>query len=73
MLLAEALLLVKLHTVDEREVFVNPAYVISTTEPKDKGGFTEKVNCIVSFIDAKFITVKETCAEVNVILKRSPP
>jgi hypothetical protein len=72
-MLAEALLLVLLHTVDDREVFVNPTYVISTTEPKDKGGLASEVNCIVSFIDAKFISVKETCAEVNAILKRSPP
>ena len=68
-----ALMLVMLHTVDDREVFVNPAYVISTTEPKDKGGFSENVNCIVSFIDAKFISVKESCAEVNAILKRNTP
>jgi len=68
-----ALALALLHTVDDREVYVNPAYVISTTEPKDKGSFTEKVNCIVSFVDAKFITVKETCAQVNTILNRSPP
>jgi len=65
-----ALVLILLHTVDDREVWVNPEWVVSTTEPKDKGGFSEKVNCIVSFIDAKFITVKETCSEVNSILYR---
>ena len=65
-----ALALILLHTVDGREVFVNPEWVVSTTEPKDKGGFSEKVNCIVSFIDAKFISVKETCSEVNSILYR---
>jgi len=68
-----ALVLILLHTVDDREVWVNPEWVVSTTEPKDKGGFDEKVNCIVSFIDAKFISVKETCSQVNDILYRSPP
>jgi hypothetical protein len=63
-----ALTLLLLHTVDDREVYINPAFVISTHEPQDKGGFDEKVNCIVSFIDAKFISVKETCSEVNSIL-----
>ena len=67
-----AVVLVTLHTVDDRAVHVNPAYVVSTTQPKDKGGFTEAVNCIVSFIDAKFITVKESCEEANMILGRSP-
>jgi hypothetical protein len=63
-----ALVLLLLHTVDDREVYVNPAFVISTHEPKDQGGYDAKVNCIVSFIDAKFISVKETCSEVNSIL-----
>jgi len=66
-----ALVLLLLHTVDDREVWVNPMWVVSTTEPKDKGGFADPVNCIVSFIDAKFISVKETCSQVNDILYRS--
>jgi hypothetical protein len=67
-----ALVLILLHTVDDREVWVNPEWVISTTEPKDKGGFAEPVHCIVSFVDSKFISVKETCSEVNSILYGRP-
>jgi hypothetical protein len=67
-----ALVLILLHTVDDREVWVNPEWVISTTEPRDKGGYAEPVHCIVSFVDAKFISVKETCSEVNSILYGRP-
>ena len=68
-----ALVLILLHTVDDREVYVNPTWVVSTTEPKDRGGFAEPVHCIVSFIDGKFISVRETCSEVNSILYGRAP
>jgi hypothetical protein len=67
-----ALALLLLHTVDGREVYVNPAFVISTHEPQDKGVYDKKVHCVVSFVDAKFISVKETCSEVNSILYGRP-
>jgi hypothetical protein len=69
-MIVEALALLLLHTVDGREVYVNPAYVVSTHEPQEKGRYDEKVHCVVSFIDGKFISVKENCSEVNSILYR---
>ena len=72
MMLAEALVLVTLHSVDGRIVHVNPAHVVTTALP-NAGNFTSDARCIINLLDAKFVAVKETCAEVNALLRRSPP
>ena len=71
MMLAQALMLVTLHTADNRVVDINPAHVVTTAPPKE-GSFTPDVRCVVNLLDAKFIAVKETCGEVNALLRRSP-
>jgi len=62
-LLAATLFVV--HTLDGRSVYVNSEQVISMAMPKDSKLFTEGVRCVITLTDGKFITVKETCAEVQ--------
>ena len=65
-----ALVLIVLHTVDGREITVNPKQVTHLGGPKAGGGFfVEGVNCQVNMADGKFITVIETCDEVRKLLE----
>jgi hypothetical protein len=57
--------LVVLKTVDNREVAINPKYVISLSVPKSGGTLSSSVNCVVTFTDGKFLSMKESCAEVR--------
>lgn len=61
-------LLFMVHTVDERMVYVNPEQVVSLTVPMGKL-ISGKVGCIVAFADGKFLSVKETCDEVRVLMR----
>ena len=70
MILAEVIMLVTLHTVDDRDVHINPQHVVTVGLPHN---FTPDANCVITLLDAKFIAVRETCAEVNTLLRRSPP
>jgi hypothetical protein len=65
--LAFALFLV--HSVDGREVYVNPESVITLTVPGKL--VTEKATCLMLLNDAKFLTVKETCDEVRKLMDRA--
>lgn len=59
--------LVELHTLDGQTVQINPMMVVSLREPqaKDKRIMHGNVQCIVNFVDGKFITVIEPCAVVR--------
>jgi hypothetical protein len=59
--------LIALHTLDGNEVQINPMMVVSLREPqaKDKRVMHQNVQCIVNFVDGKFITVVEACAVVR--------
>jgi len=62
-------LLIVLHTLDGREIDVNPAQITSMREakPDDASGkyFANGVRCMISAADGKFISVVETCAAVR--------
>jgi hypothetical protein len=59
--------LVELHTLDGRVIQINPAMVISMRAPQaqDKRVMHGNVQCIVNFVDGKFITVLEPCSVVQ--------
>jgi hypothetical protein len=59
--------LVELHTLDGAVVQINPIMVVSIREPqpKDKRVMHGNVQCIVNFVDGKFITVIEPCSVVQ--------
>jgi hypothetical protein len=64
-ILAATLFLV--HTVDGRNVYVNPNSVITLTVPGKL--VTEKATCLMLLDDGKFLTVKETCDEVRKLME----
>jgi hypothetical protein len=61
--------LIVLHTLDGREIDINPAHVNSMREAKEdsEGGkdFTPGVRCMINTTDGKFVTVIEECATVR--------
>jgi len=65
--------LLVLHTLDGREIDINPQKITSMREAKadDKSGkyFTEGVRCMVNLSDGKFVSVIETCAQIRALLK----
>jgi len=67
MLLA-VLHLVLLHSVDGREIFVNPEQVTSVqgyTDGEHNKVLAESVNCVIGMTNGKFISVAEYCDEVK--------
>lgn len=63
------LFLIVLHTVDGREIDINPEQITSMREakPDDASGkyFTSGIRCMISGSDGKFVNVVETCAVVR--------
>jgi len=64
-----ALALIVLHTVDGRDIVVNPRQITSMREAKPEGAsdkaFTDNVHCMISLTDGKFVTVVESCEHVR--------
>jgi hypothetical protein len=58
-----ALALFLVHTVDGRELYINPDSVISLSTAGRL--VTEKAHCVIALNDAKFVTVREDCDEVR--------
>lgn len=66
----ELLLFVTLHTLDGREIAINQRAIMSITRPAENSDlFNAKVGCVVSLIDSKFISTKESCREVVLSLR----
>lgn len=64
--------LVVMHTVDGREVSINPKQVTSLHGAKDGQGnqlLTGDVSCVVGLTDGKFISVAESCDAVRKLLE----
>jgi hypothetical protein len=59
--------MIELHTLDGTPVQINPVMVVSLRRPqgRDKQVMHKDVQCIVNFVDGKFITVVESCAVVR--------
>jgi hypothetical protein len=68
-----AVLLVVLHTVDGREVGVNPPQVTSLRPAAEGKHFTRQAQCMISLSDGKFVAVVETCAAVRRKLESVQP
>ena len=65
--------LIVLHTVDGREIVLNPAQVTSMREAHEANdpdrAFTKDVRCMVNLADGKFVTVIEECDEVRRLME----
>jgi len=69
MFLAVAILLY-LHGLDSRVIIVNPDQITSMYSKKGPNKqVTEKTECVINLTDGKFVSVLETCEEVNKQLK----
>jgi uncharacterized protein YlzI (FlbEa/FlbD family) len=71
-------LLIALHTVDGREIAVNPAHVTHMRQARpdsdaDNKAFASGVHCMVNLSDGKFVTVVEDCDEVRRLIERKSP
>lgn len=64
--------LIVVHTIDGREITINPAQVTFLTGPKDgrpNALLVEGVNCVINLADGKYVTVAETCEAVRKLLE----
>lgn len=68
MIIAGVVLLL-LHTLDGRDVYVNPTHIVSVAEVREEHDprklLTGKVRCVVTLSNGKFLTVVEDCASVR--------
>jgi len=65
-----ALVLILLHGPDGHEVRINPAEITSLRNPAaaSDGLLHEKVKCVVATADGKYVSVVETCEEIQRLL-----
>jgi hypothetical protein len=68
-------LLIVLHTLDGREIDVNPDQITSMREARedsaDDKAFTKGVRCMINTTDGKFVSVVEDCATVRRLIEES--
>jgi hypothetical protein len=60
-------MLVELHAADGTAITINPHGVISMRGPREgdaRSLFTGDAHCLINTSDGKYITTRETCAEV---------
>jgi len=65
------LVLIILHSGSGTPLELNPALVtnLRNPEPSNSGLFAKGVRCQINMTDGKFVTVKETCAEVRKLME----
>lgn len=68
--LAAAMELIVLHALTGNTVFVNPEQIVSMAKPRDDKIVTDKAACAITLADGKFLTVRETCVEVQALIER---
>jgi uncharacterized protein YlzI (FlbEa/FlbD family) len=68
--IAATIILITVHMIDGRVVQINPAEITSLTWPKDKNSaLVDGVHCVISLTDGKFLSVAETCDEVEKLIE----
>lgn len=65
-----ALMLIEVHSLDGRTVYVNPEQIVSVAPPKDQGVFVEGVHCVITLSDRRFVSTKEDCMVITAQLRR---
>lgn len=68
-ILASAVLII-LHTLDGRELSVNPKQITHLTSRGQGALIVEGVNCAVGLADGKLLSVVETCEQIRAILEQ---
>ncbi len=74
MIVLAAITLITFHTVDGREVQVNPMAVQQLVHPREPRHITivEGVHCLI-MLAGSYVSVTETCAEVQQMLEEKKP
>ena len=69
--LSAAVFLLLLHAPDGQEYRIAPDQVTSLHAPRPDGGkhFVATVHCLVNLTDGKFVSVVETCPEIQKMLE----
>lgn len=64
---------VVLHAPDGGDVLLNPEEVVSMRGPRttDKMFMVEGAHCLINTSDGKYVSVRETCAEVKRVVMHS--
>jgi uncharacterized protein YlzI (FlbEa/FlbD family) len=57
--------LLELHALDGRTVYVNPDQIVSMARPSENTTFVGSVQCVITLSDGKFVSVRDTCDEVQ--------
>ena len=67
------LVLIVLHSGSGTPLELNPSMVtnLRNPEPSNTGLFAPGVKCQVNLADGKYVTVKETCAEVRKLMEQA--
>lgn len=66
--------LIVLHSVSGQPIEINPKLITHMRGPDpDIKAFTESARCMINFSDGKYVTVKETCAEVGKLIGEKRP
>jgi uncharacterized protein YlzI (FlbEa/FlbD family) len=65
-----ALVLIEVHTLDGRTVWLNEEQILSLSAPSGKT-VTDKAECVITLTDRKFSAVKETCDQVRALLRNA--
>jgi hypothetical protein len=72
-LVAELTTLLLLHSVDGREIDVNPAEITSLSEARASGDpkkqFTDNVRCVIFLTDGRYLTVDEECHQIRGMIR----
>jgi hypothetical protein len=74
-IIAIAIELITLHMIDGRVVQVNPAQITQLVHATGKGNksFVAGVHCLVRMTDGAFVSVAETCEDVEKLVKGEKP
>lgn len=64
-------LLIVLHSVTGVPIEINPVMVTHLRYPEQGTRlFTEGARCMINMTDGKYVTVRETCAEVRALIEQ---
>lgn len=61
--------LIAVHHLDGRVAYLNPDAIVQLAEPQPDTAtnklFVNEVNCVISLSGGRYVSVRETCAEVR--------
>ena len=59
---------IAVHTIDGREVLINPQAIVTIGGPRsttEQQLLTDKATCLVTLVDGKFVTAVESCEAIR--------